>query len=107
MEKILPFRDLIQDNLGNYYFVSEIGENKMILVNAVVLYASNRIFSEELVKDHKGESLTHFATQMVKDHLKLLLSGEIPGKMYLLESLVGTYDIVVDALYDRDPGIDF
>lgn len=102
-DRILPRRDLIKDQLGNYYFVRSISENEMILVNAVVLYASNRIVNDEFLKKHKGEIVTHFATQMLKDRIEQLQNEIIPGKIYLLESLVGTYDVVVDSFYDRSP----
>lgn len=104
-DEIMVLRDLIKDRLGNYYLVNGISGKKLILVNAVVKYASNRLFEEELVKEHAHETLTHFATNILKSKIEDLSTGRVPGKIYLLEALEGEYDIVVDGLYDRDPQV--
>ncbi|MDN8592043.1 hypothetical protein Q0V21_25175 [Paenibacillus sp. 11B] len=103
--QLLPMRDLIKDELGNYYVI--IGNNqdgKIILVNAVVFYASNRIVDKEYFQEHAHETLTHAATEIVKRRIEDMGAGKIPGGIYKLETLKSEFglDFVVDGLYERN-----
>jgi len=102
MSEILPMRDIIYDRLGNYYVAQAITGKKLVLVNAVVHYASARIFAEDIFEEHRGEPLTDFATSIVESRIEGLKSGAYPGFIYRLEDLEQNgYEIVVNGLYRR------
>lgn len=107
---LMVFRDIIKDELGNYYMISEINRNKLTLVNAVVYMSFNRFLNEEYVKEIKeqyGETVLvgQPATDMVKHRIELLSKGSVPGSIYSLEEVTKEYKVLIDGLYERNPNV--
>lgn len=98
--QLLPNRDLVKDEMGNYYLIQSISSDKIILVNAVVDYASRRVIDDEFYSEHKGETPINFATQMLQNQIERLASGQAKGEIYLLDSLKSRYEVVVNGLYN-------
>ena len=83
---ILPVRDLIQDDLGNYYTVVELNEKKLTLVNAMIHYSFRRIlnadFVEEVNKQYdRSVGVGQYFTDMLKNRIQGLSKGTIPGNL--------------------------
>ncbi|AUM66330.1 hypothetical protein C0R09_18405 [Brevibacillus laterosporus] len=93
--------DLITDKYGNYYFVMEQHEQKLVLVNAIVEFSYSHILDEQYLSEHKGEFIGRYPTDLLKTAIENIKSGKAPLKIYTLESLLEDYDIVVDGLYER------
>lgn len=103
--ELLPLRDFVKDNLGNYYVVINKSSDKLILVNAVTYYSFNRILNEDFVKEMNTQYKDSVAVgqpflDIVRNKIEGLMEGKYPGKVYLLESLQAEYDVVVDGLYE-------
>ena len=86
--EILAMRDLIQDDLGNYYAVANVGKSTITLVNAVVYYSFNRILDNDFVEevnkqyDNKSVAVGQFFTDLVINKIEGLTSGKYPGRIY-------------------------
>ena len=90
--EILPVRDLIYDERGNYYACLENTGTKLILLNAYVNIAYNRIYQgvdEEFKHSYLGKSIT----KVLNNHLWSLKREETPGKIYSLDEVSKQYAI--------------
>ncbi|WP_017687522.1 hypothetical protein [Paenibacillus sp. PAMC 26794] len=107
--RLLPVRDLIKDELGNYYDILYVDNqnSKVVLVNAVVKLSSNRILTDDYYREHQHEVLTHEATNILKAKIKNLNEGKVPGDIYSLEELKSDFgfEFVVEGLYDPSPKV--
>jgi hypothetical protein len=104
--EILENRDLIKDELGNYYYASSVYGKQITLVNAVVFNAFKRILDHQLVDEIKSSYDTPIAvgqifTDMVKNKIDGLESGKYPGSIYSLEDVQKEYVVKVSGLYER------
>lgn len=95
-------RDLILDDLGNYYQIKSINKNKITLVNAIVFYAYNRILNDDYYEEYKGQAVAAPATKIVKNKIKKLENNETKGRIYNLTDVSKKYVVVVDGLYERE-----
>lgn len=108
---ILQGRDLIQDNLGNYYEVIGFkGSNKIQIVNAIVHYSFRRIannhFLEEVDKRYnENVGVGQYFADMLKRRIELLSSGEVPGNIYKLSDVSQKYEVENVPLYERNVNI--
>jgi hypothetical protein len=108
--EILVNRDIIQDELGNYYIVSKIEGNRLTLVNAVVYYSFNRILREDFLREvnsqyDKPVAVGQFFTDLVKNKISRLKEGKTPGSIYMLNDVRKKYEINVDSLYERSVSV--
>lgn len=108
--ELFPNRDLIQDELGNYYEIKSMSGRKITLVNAFVHYSFRRIMNEDFlhtVKDQYEESVGvgQFFADMLKNRISMLTSGKVPGGIYSLSEVEKYYEIEVNPLYERSIGI--
>ncbi len=102
------FGDLFKDKLGNYYVAVDRFQNNLTLVNAVHFFASNFIIDEEYCKEHENEIVSCFPVEELQNHIERVTmqdsdaSNKLPLKLYLLESLLEEFEVVVDPFYERD-----
>ncbi|EIJ79127.1 hypothetical protein PB1_16259 [Bacillus methanolicus PB1] len=104
--KILVNRDLIRDELGNYYVASSVYGKQLTLVNAVVYYSFNRILTHDFVDEvnsqyDKEVAVGQFFTDIVKHKIERLKKGESPGGIYSLEEVLKEYVVRIDGLYEK------
>lgn len=104
---ILVMRDLIRDDLGNYYIVSKIEGKHLTLVNAAVYYSYNRILDHDYVDEVKGNyeyavGVGQPFTDIVKSRIEGLKNGKYPGGIYSLAEILKEYEVSVDGLYERN-----
>jgi hypothetical protein len=102
---LLVHRDLIQDDLGNYYIISSINGHKLTLVHAVVYFSFNQIANEEFINTVKNQygspvGVGQFFTDIVKNKINGFQEGKYPGGIYSLKEVLGHYDIELDNLYE-------
>ncbi|MCM3454472.1 hypothetical protein M3685_11000 [Heyndrickxia oleronia] len=109
--EILQHRDLIKDELGNYYVVSAIDDNQLTLVNAVVYYSFNYILNKEFVKEvtsnyESSVGVGQFFTDLVKNKIEGLQTGKYPGGIYSLGDVLKEYQVQVESLYERNVNLE-
>ncbi|PRS26915.1 hypothetical protein C6W19_24270 [Bacillus sp. RJGP41] len=107
--EILPIRDLIQDDLGNYYEVVGISGGKIRIVNAVVHLSFKRILTTEFVEEvdkHYGKrvGVGQYFTDMLKDKIERISNGG-KGNIYKLSDVLEEYEVEIGPLYERSIGI--
>ncbi|TXC89880.1 hypothetical protein FS935_16120 [Metabacillus litoralis] len=108
--EILPIRDLIQDELGNYYIVKAINGKKLTLVNAIIHHSFRRILSEDFVAEvnkqyDKGVAVGQYFTDALKSKIESISTGKTPGGIYKLSDIQKEYDIEVISLYEKDVNV--
>jgi hypothetical protein len=105
--ELLVMRDLIKDDLGNYYVIQAINGNKLTLVNAVIYNSFKRILSYDFVdevekKYGKPVAVGQYFLDALKSRIEGLESGKYPGGIYTLEEVAKNYEIEVNTFYERD-----
>ncbi|MGG4549388.1 hypothetical protein ABER02_16625 [Rossellomorea marisflavi] len=105
--EILPMRDLIQDDLGNYYTVVAINEKKLTLVNAVIHHTFRRLLSVDFIEEvnkqyDKSVAVGQYFTDSLKSRIQGLTTGTYPGGIYKLSDVQNEYEIEVNGLYERE-----
>lgn len=108
--ELIEQRDLIKDDLGNYYVVSSVFGKQVRLVNAVVYFSFNRILTQEFVEEvnncySDSVAVGQFFMDMVKSKIDGIKSGKTPGYIYNLNDVSELYNVTVDGLYERSVSI--
>lgn len=104
--EIIPRRDLVKDELGNYYEITKLNNEEVTLVNAAIYYSFNRILRHEFV-DEVNKNYDHpvgvgqYFTDLLKNRISGLESGKYPGSVYPLEAIKDKYSIKVEGLYEQ------
>ncbi|MBP3037968.1 hypothetical protein J9303_00405 [Bacillaceae bacterium Marseille-Q3522] len=104
-------RDLIKDELGNYYTSVGLHGNKLLIANAIVYYSFNRIANEEYIETVKRQYNTYvgvgqFFTDMLKNKINDLTNGISLGKIYQLDDVRKEYDVELISLYERNVNLE-
>lgn len=105
MVKLIPNRDLIQDEFGNYYEIESINEGKVTLVNAAIYYSFTRIMNEHFLQEVKCRykalvGAGQFFVDTLKDRIAMLTNDESSGRIYPLREIATEYEIEVIPIFE-------
>ena len=98
-------RDLLKDDYGNFYIVSNVSGDSLTIINAALYYAFNQTIDEGFVakarKHYPNEVACgkYFADQDMEHIEKLEASGS-DGAIYPIEEVKKHYDLHVKPIYD-------
>ncbi|MFD1031276.1 hypothetical protein [Metaplanococcus flavidus] len=98
-------RDLLKDDYGNYYIVSNVSGDSLTIINAALYYAFNQMIDEEFVA--KAREMypneiacgKYFADQVMQ-HIEELERPESAGSILPIESVKNHYELHVKPIYD-------
>lgn len=98
-------RDLLKDDYGNYYIVSNVSGDSLTIINAALYYAFNQTIDENFVL--KARELypnevacgKYFADQVMQ-HIEELEKPDSAGAIYPIEEVKNHYDLHVKPIYD-------
>ncbi|MCX2808525.1 hypothetical protein OQ477_00730 [Bacillus sp. ChL18] len=106
---ILPFRDLIQDGLGNYYEIVSVEGDELTIVNFILYRTFTRIVKEDFIKDFEKYENTVYVGQLFMDMLNSKINGikegKFPGNIFLLEDILKKYNVSNLPLYEKQASI--
>ena len=98
-------RDLLKDNYGNYYIVSNVSGNTLTIINAALYYAFNQTINNEFVT--KAEELYpnevacgKFFADQVMAHIDELEKTESVGDIFSIEEVKEHYNLHVKPIYE-------
>lgn len=105
--EILVARDLIVDDLGNYYVAYAQEDNKLYITNAFQYYSFNRILNDAFVDDVEQKYARSVAVgQYFLDSLRNKIEGlerkNYPGGIYNLNEVTEYYDIEYNPFYEKN-----
>lgn len=98
-------RDLLKDDYGNYYIVSNASGDSLTIINAALYYAFNQMIDEEFVTKAREQYPNevacgkYFADQ-VMEHVKELESPDSAGSIYPIEEAKKQYELHVKPIYE-------
>jgi hypothetical protein len=103
---IMAERDLLKDDYGNYYMVSNASGDALTVVNAALYYAFNEMLDEALVAKVKEQYPNEIAcgkyfADLVEAHIQKLENGELPGGIYHIDEVKSQYKLHVKPIYDE------
>ena len=106
--ELVPLRDLIKDEYGNYYFVIRSDGETLMLVNAFMEISFRRILPitndyDDLEK-YRGKGLGQKPMDTLKHIISSLDNGKSPGYIYNLDDIKHSYNIKFIPLYERAIG---
>ena len=104
--ELKPERDLIKDEFGNYYFVTNASGDSLTLVNAALYYAFNQMLDEAFIKEVKQKYPNEIAcgkyfADLVQEQIDKLESADYPGGIYEIEEVKQQYELHVKPIYDN------
>lgn len=111
---INPIRDLIKDEYGNYYVIIKMSlndtENKLTIVNAFVHMTFRRIlhFDKDFqndFKDYEWQYIGKFFMDMLKNRVKGIEKGDLPGNIYNMEEIKQKFKLDIIHFYEKSPQI--
>jgi len=102
--ELMAERDLLKDDYGNYYMISNASGESLTVVNAALYYAFNEMLDESLVTKVKGQYPNEIAcgkyfADLVEAHIEKLEKGEMPGGIYSIEDAKQHYKLHVKPIY--------
>jgi len=102
--ELRPTRDLIQDELGNYYSIQSVEGDKITLVNAITHSAFRRILSDDFVEEvrkkyNENVAVGQYFQDALQSRIKGLQSGKYPGGIYRLVDVMKEYKVELSAFY--------
>lgn len=103
--EIQAARDMLKDEYGNYYIVSNISGDSLTLINAALYYAFNQSIDEEFVtkvrEQYPNEVACgkYFADQVMR-HIEELEKPDSDGGIYPIEDAKKRYDLHIKPIYD-------
>lgn len=107
--EILPRRDLIIDEYGNYYTAVTVKSNEIVLVNAFMKLSFQRLLKLENISkeytEYDGQYFGKIAMDMLKNKIENLKTNKIPGNIYRIEDIREEYKINFIPLYESSPTI--
>lgn len=98
-------RDLLKDDYGNYYIVSNASGDSLTIINAALYYAFNQMIDEEFVtkaREHYPNEVAcgkYFADQVMK-HVEELEQPNSAGSIYPIEEAKKHYELHVKPIYE-------
>ncbi|WP_203332346.1 hypothetical protein [Planococcus beigongshangi] len=98
-------RDLLKDDYGNYYIVSNASGDSLTIINAALYYAFNQLIDEEFVnkarKMYPNEvACGKFFADQVMQHIEELEKPDSTGSIFPIEEVKKRYDLHVKPIYD-------
>lgn len=99
-------RDLIKDEYGNYYIVTNTSGDSLTLVNAALYYAFNQMLDEDFINKVNQKYPNEIAcgkyfADLVQEHIDKLESDEQPGGIYEIDEVKQQYELHVKPIYDN------
>ncbi|MEW9668902.1 hypothetical protein [Ammoniphilus sp. 3BR4] len=115
--QLLPLRDLIKDDLGNYYTIVKqtIDDdiNEITVVNAFVEASFRRIlrfdddFKNEF-KDYEDQYIGQISMDILLNRIDHLNREDVPGNVYTLEQVLRKYTVKFISMieYSKNPKVE-
>jgi hypothetical protein len=98
--KLIKRGDLIVDSYGNFYYVTEINESNVRLVNAFMDLCFRRTLDDLYYEEYKGQLIGERPMALLKGNLDMILNKKSKFSLIPLESLQEAYDVHIDPLID-------
>lgn len=98
-------RDLLKDDYGNYYIISNASGDSLTIINAALYYAFNQMIDEKFVtkahEQYPNEVACgkYFADQVMQ-HVEELERPDSAGSIYPIEEAKKHYDLHIKPIYD-------
>lgn len=98
-------RDMLKDDYGNYYVVSNASGDSLTIINAALYYAFNQTIDEEFVtkanEQYPNEvACGKFFADQVMQQIEELEKPESAGSIYSIEEVKKQYDLHVKPIYE-------
>ncbi|WP_372868899.1 hypothetical protein [Planomicrobium okeanokoites] len=102
---IQPERDMLKDDYGNYYVVSNASGDSLTIINAALYYAFNQMIDEEFVAKARElypneVACGKFFADQVMGHIEELEKPESAGNIYPIDEVKKHYDLHVKPIYE-------
>lgn len=102
---IQPERDMLKDDYGNYYVVSNASGDSLTIINAALYYAFNQMIDEEFVEKARElypneVACGKFFADQVMAHIEELEKPESAGAIYSIDEVKKHYDLHVKPIYE-------
>ncbi|HSJ36839.1 MAG TPA: hypothetical protein VK945_01325 [Planococcus sp. (in: firmicutes)] len=98
-------RDLLKDDYGNYYIVSNASGDSLTIINAALYYAFNQTIDEKFVTKARAQYPNevacgkYFADQVMQ-HVEELERPDSAGNIYPIEEVKKQYNLHVKPIYE-------
>lgn len=93
--------DLVVDERGNYYHVTEKDGETLTLVNAFMELSYRRKLDRNYIEEHRGEYVGTHAMTLLKSVIERIQAGKTSLRIIPLEDLEKEYDIKIEPLFYR------
>lgn len=102
---IQPERDMLKDDYGNYYVVSNASGDSLTIINAALYYAFNQMIDEEFVEKARElypneVACGKFFADQVMAHIEELEKPDSAGTIYAIDEVKKHYDLHVKPIYE-------
>lgn len=97
-------RDLLKDDYGNYYIVSNVTGDSLTIINAALYYAFNQMINEDFVRRVNEQYPNEIAcgkyfADLVEQHVEEISRPENGGSIYSIEDVKEEYELHIKPIY--------
>lgn len=93
--------DLVVDDLGNYYHITEKDGQTLTLANAFMELSFRRRLDDNYIDEHKGEYVGTHAVTLLKSLIERIQQGKTSLKIIPLRELEKQHTIIIETLFER------
>ncbi|MDN7226277.1 hypothetical protein QWY15_03125 [Planococcus sp. N064] len=102
--ELMAERDLLKDDYGNFYMISNASGDSLTVVNAALYYAFNETLDDALVAKVRNQYPNEIAcgkyfADLVEVHIEKLEKGEVPGGIYSIDEAKQHYNLHIKPIY--------
>jgi hypothetical protein len=98
--KLIKRGDLIVDPYGNFYYVTDINQSNVRVVNAFMDLCFRRALDDIYYEQYKGQLVGERPLALLKGNLDMILNKKSKFSLIPLEELQAEYEVFIDPLID-------